>query len=52
MNQPQTVRPPGSIFPRLMQTIEDRRANPPQRSYTTSLFQGGVDKIGGKMPPW
>lgn len=32
-----------------MRVIEDRRANPPAKSYTTSLFQGGVDKIGGKI---
>ncbi|MDA1053065.1 MAG: phosphoribosyl-ATP diphosphatase [Planctomycetota bacterium] len=34
---------------RLMATIEDRKANPPERSYTTSLFQGGVEKIGHKI---
>jgi phosphoribosyl-ATP pyrophosphohydrolase len=38
-----------SIFSQLMATIEDRRDNPPERSYTTSLFRGGVDKIGGKI---
>ena len=32
-----------------MAVIEDRRANPPAKSYTTSLFQGGVEKIGGKI---
>ena len=32
-----------------MAVIEDRRANPPAKSYTTSLFQGGVPKIGGKI---
>jgi phosphoribosyl-ATP pyrophosphohydrolase len=32
-----------------MQVIEDRKANPPERSYTTSLFRGGVDKIGEKI---
>ena len=32
-----------------MAVIEDRRANPPVKSYTTSLFQGGVQKIGGKI---
>lgn len=37
------------VFQRLMAVIEDRRANPPARSYTTSLFQGGVAKIGGKV---
>jgi phosphoribosyl-ATP pyrophosphohydrolase len=38
-----------SVLARLMRVIEDRRANPPQRSYTTTLFRGGVDKIGGKI---
>ena len=38
-----------SAFAQLMVTIEDRKANPPARSYTTSLFQGGVDKIGRKI---
>ncbi len=33
----------------LMAVIEDRKANPPARSYTTSLFAAGVDKIGGKI---
>jgi phosphoribosyl-ATP pyrophosphohydrolase len=38
-----------SVLSRLMQVIEDRKANPPERSYTTSLFRGGVEKIGGKI---
>lgn len=38
-----------SVLCRLMEVIEDRRANPPERSYTTSLFQGGVEKIGAKI---
>ena len=38
-----------SVLSRLMQVIEDRKANPPERSYTTSLFRGGVKKIGGKI---
>ena len=38
-----------SIFARLMAVIEDRKQNPPVKSYTTSLFQGGVPKIGGKI---
>jgi phosphoribosyl-ATP pyrophosphohydrolase len=33
----------------LMATIEDRRANPPAKSYTTALFAGGVPKIGAKI---
>ncbi len=32
-----------------MATIEDRRKNPPAKSYTTSLFAGGVSKIGEKI---
>jgi phosphoribosyl-ATP pyrophosphohydrolase len=38
-----------TAFAQLMATIEDRKANPPARSYTTSLFQGGVEKIGRKI---
>ena len=49
MNQPQPDPQPASIFARLMQIIEDRRDNPPERSYTTSLFKGGIDKIGAKI---
>ncbi|MDG2382057.1 MAG: phosphoribosyl-ATP diphosphatase [Pirellulaceae bacterium] len=37
------------ILERLMMIIEDRRDNPPERSYTTALFQGGTDKIGRKI---
>jgi phosphoribosyl-ATP pyrophosphohydrolase len=32
-----------------MAVIEDRRKNPPAKSYTTSLFAGGVSKIGEKI---
>ena len=32
-----------SVFARLMAVIEDRKANPPAKSYTTELFAGGVD---------
>ncbi len=38
-----------SVLAQLMQVIEDRKANPPERSYTTGLFQGGVEKIGAKI---
>jgi phosphoribosyl-ATP pyrophosphohydrolase len=38
-----------SVFQQLMETIADRKRNPPARSYTTSLFQGGVDRIGCKV---
>lgn len=37
------------ILAELMTVIEDRKANPPARSYTTSLFAAGVEKIGGKI---
>ena len=38
-----------SILAKLIEVIRDRKLNPPPRSYTTSLFAGGVDKIGGKV---
>ena len=38
-----------NIFSQLMAVIENRKANPPERSYTTSLFQGGIPKIGSKI---
>lgn len=38
-----------SILARLMAVVEDRKRNPPAKSYTTSLFNGGVPKIGGKI---
>jgi phosphoribosyl-ATP pyrophosphohydrolase len=37
------------VLSRLMQVIEDRKANLPANSYTTTLFAGGVEKIGGKI---
>jgi len=37
------------IFARLMGVIEDRKANAPANSYTTTLFSGGVEMIGGKI---
>ena len=40
---------PAEVLEDLMRIIEDRKANPPARSYTTSLFAAGVDKIGGKI---
>jgi phosphoribosyl-ATP pyrophosphohydrolase len=39
----------GDVLEQLMAVIEDRREHPPERSYTTSLFRGGVEKIGGKI---
>jgi phosphoribosyl-ATP pyrophosphohydrolase len=38
-----------SIFRQLMDVIEERRAHPSERSYTTQLLQGGTEKIGGKI---
>jgi phosphoribosyl-ATP pyrophosphohydrolase len=38
-----------SVFHDLMAVIEDRRDNPPPKSYTTSLFRGGAEKIGAKL---
>lgn len=38
-----------SILQQLMDVIQNRKAHPPERSYTTSLFQGGVDTIGEKI---
>ncbi len=37
------------VFERLMRVIEDRRAHPPERSYTTRLLAGGVEAIGRKI---
>ena len=37
------------VLERLMAVVEDRKRNPPAKSYTTSLFQGGVDRIGCKV---
>ncbi len=37
------------ILARLMAVIQDRKRNPPPRSYTTSLLAGGVKKIGAKI---
>jgi phosphoribosyl-ATP pyrophosphohydrolase len=38
-----------SILQRLEAVLEDRRVNPPERSYTTQLFAGGAAKIGAKI---
>jgi len=40
---------PQHVLARLMATIADRKANPPPKSYTTTLFTGGVPKIGEKI---
>ena len=38
-----------TVLHRLMAVIDDRKANPPAKSYTTTLFAGGVEKIGAKV---
>jgi phosphoribosyl-ATP pyrophosphohydrolase len=38
-----------TVFERLMTVIQERKASPPTKSYTSSLFQGGVDRIGCKV---
>ena len=37
------------ILLRLMSVLEDRKQNPSEKSYTASLFTGGIDKIGEKI---
>jgi phosphoribosyl-ATP pyrophosphohydrolase len=32
-----------------MATIEDRKRNPSEKSYTNRLLSGGIDKIGAKI---
>lgn len=43
------MAPEQSVLQRLMGVIEDRKRNPPPKSYTTKLLQGGVEKIGAKV---
>ncbi len=38
-----------SIFARLMAVIQDRKANPSDKSYTNRLLEGGVAKVGAKV---
>ena len=38
-----------NVFQRLMEVIQDRKQNPPAKSYTTTLFQGGYERIGLKI---
>lgn len=37
------------VLHKLMEVIEDRKRNPPEKSYTTSLLAGGVVRIGKKI---
>lgn len=41
--------PAAPVLTQLMALIEQRRAELPERSYTTALFRGGVEKIGAKI---
>ena len=38
-----------AILAQLMRVIQQRKATRPERSYTTRLLDGGVDKIGAKI---
>lgn len=38
-----------SAFAELMKTIDERKANPSEKSYTSKLLAGGVAKIGAKI---
>ena len=38
-----------SVLAQLMATIEDRKANPSEKSYTSKLLAGGVGAIGAKI---
>jgi phosphoribosyl-ATP pyrophosphohydrolase len=38
-----------SVLEQLFAVLEDRKENPPARSYTTTLLAGGTAKIGGKI---
>ena len=42
-----TIQP--TVLQRLFRTIEDRKSNPPSRSYTAQLLAGGVNVIGAKI---
>ena len=39
----------GLVLEQLMGVILDRKANPPPKSYTNLLLNGGVPKIGAKV---
>jgi phosphoribosyl-ATP pyrophosphohydrolase len=43
------MNPTGAVLSQLMAIVEDRKRNPPPRSYTTTLWAGGVAKIGEKI---
>ncbi len=37
------------VIPQLFNVIQQRKANPPERSYTVDLLSAGVERIGGKI---
>jgi len=41
--------PTASFLPRLEATIQDRKNNPMENSYTASLFQKGINKVAQKV---
>jgi phosphoribosyl-ATP pyrophosphohydrolase len=47
-DKPKTPENP-VVLHQLMSVIQDRKNNPPPRSYTSALFQGGVSAIGAKV---
>lgn len=48
-NAAATNVPGDSVFAQLMAVIQDRKRNPSEKSYTASLYQGGLTKIGSKI---
>jgi len=38
-----------AMVPKLMAVIADRKANPPEKSYVSTLLKGGLAKIGPKI---
>jgi len=38
-----------TVLDQLLAVIRDRQVNPPERSYTTTLLAGGVERIGAKI---
>jgi len=43
------VSEPNHVLAQLLATIDDRKLNPSDKSYTTKLLAGGVPKIGAKI---
>ena len=40
---------PNDVLSQLFAVVEDRKAKLPEKSYTTELFRGGLERIGGKV---